>query len=90
MSQFFAKLLLKRGGYRVFQPLCLIVDLVPRHPENLRQHALDQVMTNNSPFGDLPSLRGKPDVSSLLTDTKPSFVRRFRANVTAGLVTESQ
>src|SRR5271157_1522942 len=27
---------------------------------------------------------------SLLTDTRPSLVRRFRANVTAGLVTESQ
>jgi len=74
----------------MFESFRLVVDLVPGHAEHFRQHAFDQVVTNHCAFGDLPPLRGQADVPFFFMETSPSFFNRFRSNVTAGLVTESQ
>lgn len=39
------------------------MDLVPRHPKNLRKHSLYQVMAHDCAFGDLPALGRKPNAS---------------------------
>ena len=61
MPQFPDQLLLKSRGNGVLQPLCFIVDLIPGHVENLRQHPLDQVVANHGAFGNFAPLRSEPD-----------------------------
>jgi hypothetical protein len=39
----------------MLQTLCFVVNVNPFHPENLGEHALDQVMAKNGSFRDVPS-----------------------------------
>jgi hypothetical protein len=90
MPQSLDQLLLKGRGHAMFQSFRLVVDLVPGHAEHLRQHSFDQMVTKHRPFCDLPSFRGQADVPFFLDGDKPIFPHALQANVTAGLVTESQ
>jgi len=41
VSQLLDKLLLERRRNGMFQTLCFLVDFVPWHPKDLREHALN-------------------------------------------------
>ena len=58
-------LLLEIGGDGVLQLLGLVVHLVPLQPEDLRQHALDQVMAIQKTIGDVAALGGQRDLAFL-------------------------
>ena len=45
--------LLEHRRHRVLQALGLLVDLVPRHPEHVRQEALDQAVATHDSLGVL-------------------------------------
>lgn len=52
----------------MLQPLGFVVDLVPRHAEDLGEHPLDQMMANDGALGDLPALRRKPNMTVALEE----------------------
>ncbi len=60
-TQFLAQAILEVGGDGVFHLLGFLVDLVPLHTENLRQHALDQVMAIHHAVGDFAALARERD-----------------------------
>ena len=51
------QLALEIGGYGVLELLRLVVHLVPFQPEDLGQHALDQVMAVQQAVGDVAARR---------------------------------
>ena len=66
-AQFAREQCLKIAGDSMLQTLGFIVHLVPRHAEDFVQHALDEVMTNRQPTGNLAAFAGEL-YSSILTD----------------------
>jgi hypothetical protein len=42
----------------MLQTFCFVVDLIPWHAKHFSQHTLNQMVTNDDPFGDLPSESG--------------------------------
>src|ERR1017187_6160067 len=49
----------------MLQTLCFIVNVDPFHPENLGEHALDQVMAKNGSFSDFPSFGSELNTAAL-------------------------
>ena len=79
----------RRNG--VLQPLGFFVNLVPLHPEDLAQHALDEVMAQCRAVGGLacpPRSAGR--CRPRPPPPEPSRFSRFSAIVTAGADTSSQ
>jgi len=79
VARFIYELLLKCRGNSVFEPFCLIVDLIPFHPEHLRQHTLNEVVAQDSPFRNLASLRRELDVPIRLDRNKAIFFQTFES-----------
>src|SRR5215471_1366800 len=59
------KLLFKGRRNCVLQALSLIMDLIPGHAEYFGEHAFNQVMAEDSTFGDAPPISGQLDASIL-------------------------
>ena len=74
----------------MLQTFRLVMHLVPFHPKNFGEHALDQMMANRQLAGDLPPAAVKRTRPSVFTRTNPSFFKRRTAMVTAGGETLSQ
>ena len=74
----------------MLQALRFLMNFDPAHAENLREHALDQVMAKNGLPGNLPSFGSQLDAAALLDADQSVSFSRFKAAVTAGGVTESQ
>ena len=66
VTQFLNQLFFECRGYGVFESLGFVMHLVPRHAENLGQHPLNQVVTNDGPFRDLSSLSCQLNVAVAL------------------------
>src|SRR5260370_33709649 len=49
----------------MLQTLCFIVNVDPFHPENLGEHAVDQVMAKNGSFRDFPSFGSELNPAAL-------------------------
>jgi hypothetical protein len=62
----------------MFQPLCHVVDLIPCHSEDFRQHSLDEVMANDGALGNFPSPRSKSDDSITLYGDKSILRQSFQ------------
>ena len=52
---------LEHGGHRVLEPLGLLVDLVPRDPEDVRKETLDQPVAADDRLGVLAPRVGERD-----------------------------
>src|SRR5580693_5474741 len=49
----------------MLQAFCFVVNVNPFHPENLGEHALDQVMPKNGSFRHVPSFRSELNPTAL-------------------------
>src|ERR1700676_67571 len=63
----------RRDG--MFQTFGLIVNSIPFHPEDLRQHALDEVMAKGELARDLASSRGESNVPVALHSYQAVFLQ---------------
>ena len=69
---------------RVLQALRLIVDLVPLHAKDLRQHALDQVMAQRSALGDLAAGAGQAHATVALHPHKTILAQPTQSHADGG------
>src|ERR1035438_9271037 len=80
MPQHFHEFLLKFGRNSMLQTLRFFVNLNPIHAENLRKHALDQVMAKNGSFRDLPPLRSEQNTAALLNSDQTISSQSFEGS----------
>ena len=62
-TQFGQQFALEVRGDGVLQTLGFVVDLVPLHAEDFREHALDQMVAKTELAGDFAAIRGQAYVS---------------------------
>src|ERR1700740_3450972 len=78
MTQFLNQFLLKRWRNSMLQPLGLVVNLIPRHAEDFRQHALNQVMSKDSSFGNRPTFRVELNAAVILSHDHAVLLQAFQ------------
>lgn len=62
----------------MLQALGLVVNLIPRHAKDLSQHALNQVMSKDGSFGNLPTCRRQLNAAVALYDDQTILLQAFQ------------
>jgi len=72
------------GGDGVFEALGFVVDLPPFHAEEFGQHALDEVMAEREPAGDLAAGGGEAEVAVGLNTDEGIFLQAAHGHGNGG------